>query len=43
VDWLILQTIIEDPQYLTQPMVISTHYKKEADAKGWNPTPCEAR
>jgi len=43
VDWLILQTIIEDPQYLTQPMVISTHYRKEPDAKGWNPTACEAR
>ena len=41
--WLIVKTIVTDPQYLTQPFITSTHLKKQADATGWNPTPCLAR
>jgi hypothetical protein len=41
--WLIVETIVEDPTYLTQPFITSTHFKKQADATGWNPTPCTAR
>src|SRR5947209_6728606 len=41
--WLIVTTLVEDPQYLQQPFITSTHFKKQADASGWNPTPCTAR
>jgi hypothetical protein len=41
--WLIVETIVEDPAYLTQPFITSTHFKKQADSTGWNPTPCTAR
>jgi len=41
--WLIVKTIVEDPQYLTQPFITSTHFKKQANASGWNPTFCTAR
>jgi hypothetical protein len=41
--WLIVKTIVEDPAYLTQPFITSTHFKKQADASGWNPRPCTAR
>ena len=41
--WLIVTTLIDDPQYLNGPFQRSTHFKKQADATGWNPTPCEAR
>jgi hypothetical protein len=41
--WLIVETIVEDPAYLTQPFITSTHFKKQADSSGWNPTPCTAR
>src|SRR5437667_3478897 len=41
--WLIVKTIVDDPQYLAQPFITSTHFKKQADASGWNPTPCNAR
>src|ERR1700693_1922559 len=41
--WLIVTTIVEDPQYLNQPFITSTHFKKQADAAGWNPTSCSAR
>ena len=41
--WLVVKTVIEDPQYLTRTLIRSTHYRKQADASGWNPTPCSAR
>jgi hypothetical protein len=39
--YLIVTTLVEDPQYLTTPFVRSSHFKKEADGSKWNPTPCE--
>ncbi|HLK51426.1 MAG TPA: hypothetical protein VKT49_24970 [Bryobacteraceae bacterium] len=41
--WLIVKTIVDDPTYLNTPFITSTHFKKQADSKGWNPTPCMAR
>ena len=41
--WLIVTSIVEDPQYLQQPFITSTHFKRQADGSGWNPTPCAAR
>ena len=41
--WLTVTTIVEDPKYLTQPFITSTHFKKEADGSKWRPTPCAAR
>jgi len=41
--WLIVTTLVEDPQYLAQPFQTSTHFKKQADAYGWDPAPCTSR
>lgn len=41
--YLIITTIVDDPQYLTGQFITSTHFKKLPDASGWNPTPCEAK
>lgn len=41
--WFVVTTIVEDPEYLTSPFVTSTNFKKQADAAGWNPTPCTAK
>jgi len=41
--WLIVKTIVDDPTYLNQPFITSTHFKKIAGASGWNPTPCTSR
>jgi hypothetical protein len=41
--WLVVKSVIEDPEYLTRSLIRSTHFRKQADAKGWNPTPCGAR
>jgi len=38
--WLVVTTVVDDPRYLTQPFVVSSHFKKEADASKWDPTPC---
>jgi hypothetical protein len=40
---LVVSTELVDPAYLTQPFWTSTHFKKQSDASGWNPTPCSAR
>lgn len=41
--YLVLTTTVEDPVYLAQPFLTASHYKKQPDATGWNPTPCSAR
>jgi hypothetical protein len=40
---ILLTTIIEDPQYLTQSILLNTNFRKLPDASGWNPGPCWAR
>ena len=39
--WLIVTTVIDDPVYLTQEMIMSTQFRKEDDRSGWTPRPCE--
>ncbi|PWT97375.1 MAG: hypothetical protein C5B51_31430 [Terriglobia bacterium] len=41
--WLVVTTIVDDPQYLQQPFITSTHFKREADGSKWSPTACTAR
>jgi hypothetical protein len=39
--WLIVTTVVQDPEYLTQEFVISSQFKKESDLSKWNPRPCD--
>lgn len=39
--WLIVTSTLEDPTYLTQPLMTSTHFKREPDGSKWHPRPCE--
>jgi hypothetical protein len=41
--WLIVTTIVDDPQYLAQPFITSTHFKRLPDASGWSPSACTAK
>jgi hypothetical protein len=41
--WLIVTAIVTDPEYLFQPYMTSSQFKKLSNASGWNPTPCEAK
>ena len=40
---LVVTTVVDDPQYLTQQFIVSSHFKKEADGSKWDPTPCSTR
>ncbi len=41
-EWFTVTTVVEDPRYLSQPFVTSSHYKKEPDGSKWSPSPCRA-
>jgi hypothetical protein len=41
--FLIVKTLVDDPQYLAQEFITSTHFKKEPDGSKWRPTACSAR
>ena len=41
--WLIVTTIVDDPQYLQQPFITSTHFKLERDGSKWSASPCTSR
>lgn len=40
-EWFVVTTIVDDPMYLFQPYVTTSHYRREADNSKWNPSPCE--
>ena len=39
---LLVNTVVEDPVYLTGQYVVSPHFKKERDGSKWDPTPCSS-
>ena len=39
---LLVNTVIEDPVYLSAPYVVSPHFKKEPDGSKWDPAPCSS-
>ena len=39
--WLIVTSTLDDPTYLAQPLMTSTHFKREPDGSKWRPRPCE--
>jgi hypothetical protein len=47
--YLIITTVVEDPQYLGSPQnpngqfITSTHFKREPDGSKWSPSPCAAK
>ena len=41
--YLVITTVVEDPLYLNQPFITSSHFKKETEQSGWRPEPCSAR
>jgi hypothetical protein len=42
-EYLAITSVLDDSQYLQQPWVRTNQFRKQADAKGWNPTPCMAK
>lgn len=42
-EWFTVTTVVNDPKYLAQDFITSTHFKKEPDASKWFPAPCKAK
>jgi hypothetical protein len=42
-EYLAITSLLDDSQYLQQPWVRTNQFRKQADATGWNPTPCSAK
>lgn len=40
--WLVVTTVVTDPQYLVEPLIMHAHFRKMPDGSGWDPTPCRA-
>ena len=40
---LVVTIVVTDPQYLNEPFIITSHFKKQASDDGWKPTPCSVR
>ena len=41
-EYLVVTEQVEDPMFLARRFLRSTHFRKQADATGWDPTPCVA-
>jgi hypothetical protein len=41
-DWFVVTTVVDDPQYLGQPFITSSNFKKEPDGAKWHPVSCRA-
>jgi hypothetical protein len=39
---LVVTTIVDDPKYLRQSFIISSQFKRQPDATGWEPTTCSS-
>jgi len=39
-EWILHTRIVEDPVYLNQRWVVTSHFKREPDDAKWNPQPC---
>jgi hypothetical protein len=39
--WLVVTTVVADPEYLTTELVMSTQFKKETSRGAWDPQPCD--
>jgi hypothetical protein len=40
--WLAVTTVVTDPRYLIEPLIMHAHFKKIPDVAGWDPTTCRA-
>jgi hypothetical protein len=41
--WLVVKSIVDDPDYLAAAPITSSNFRKQSDRGGWDPQPCAAR
>jgi hypothetical protein len=42
-EWLVITTLVDDPQYLQVQYVTTSNFKREQDGSKWDPTPCSTK
>jgi hypothetical protein len=42
-EYLALTTMVDDPKFFQVPYIKTYEFKKQTDARGWNPTQCSAK
>jgi len=40
-NYMVVTSVVEDPQYLYVPWVVSSHFRREPDGSKYDPQPCE--
>ncbi len=40
---MVVTTVVNDPMYLREPFIVTTHFKKQSSEAGWKPTACSAK
>lgn len=40
---LVVTTVVTDPEYLREPFIITSQFKKQADNSGWEPSDCSSK
>jgi len=40
-DWLVVTTMVDDPQHLSERLVISSNFRRESNGARWAPRPCK--
>jgi hypothetical protein len=41
-EWLVITTIVEDPQFLSRSYITTPNFRREPDGSRWDPSPCYA-
>ena len=41
--WISFSSMVDDPEYLNQPYVVTYQFKKLPDGSKWKPEPCSAK
>ncbi len=42
-EWLVVLSVVDDPEYFTTRVITSSNFRRQADRSGWDPRPCRAR
>ena len=41
--WMVITTLVDDPDYLQEQWVTALHFRKEPNGAKWDPTPCSSQ
>jgi hypothetical protein len=39
-EWLVVLSVLDDPEFYSEPIVTSTNFRRDDDMEAWNPSDC---